>query len=151
MRGHDILLIKTRGELSRLYGLADLAVVGRERNIFEPACLGKPVLYFGDREAWENNGQALAALEKEKGAMPFTRDGLQAVLSDSSSASVMGASALRAYEQSKEQWVPEMRNAVVDFLLPFVLFRAMHGREDLFPTEPGPKNVAVPAMIENAA
>ena len=131
--------------------LADLAVVGSDRNIFEPASLGKPILYFGDRKAWRNNRDALDALEKENGAMSFPRVRLRAVLDDSSRIQEMGASAARAYRQSKEQRIPEMTEKIVDCLLPFVLFRALYGMKEPLPQEAAPQDAIAPAVFGQAA
>lgn len=151
MRDHDVLLVKTLGELSQLFGLADLVVVGNDRNIFEPASLGKPILYFGDQNSWKNNREALAALEREEGAMPFARFRLKTVLDDSSGIREMGSAALRAYALSKGKWLPEMREKVVDCLLPFVLFRAMYGMKEAIQQEPRSKYFEGPAALLDLA
>ncbi len=42
----DVVILNTMGELFDLMPVSDLAIVGHDRNIFEPAFLGVPVLYF---------------------------------------------------------------------------------------------------------
>ena len=42
----DVVILNTMGELFEFTRAADLAIVGHDRNIFEPALLGVPVLYF---------------------------------------------------------------------------------------------------------
>ncbi len=44
--GSDIVILNTMGELFNLMHAADLAIIGHDRNIFEPALLGVPILYF---------------------------------------------------------------------------------------------------------
>lgn len=42
----DIVILSTMGELFKFLKAADLAIVGHDRNLFEPAVLGVPILYF---------------------------------------------------------------------------------------------------------
>ncbi len=44
----DIVILNTRGELLSFFKTADLAIVGYERNLFEPAAAGVPILYFAE-------------------------------------------------------------------------------------------------------
>jgi len=50
---HDIVVLNTRGELLDFFKTANLAIVGHDRNLFEPISQAVPVLYF--RGMWSAN------------------------------------------------------------------------------------------------
>ncbi len=58
----DIVVLNTMGELFKFLGIADLAIVGHDRNIFEPALLGVPILYFGSPLNMSQNDKQMASL-----------------------------------------------------------------------------------------
>ena len=86
--GSDVVVLNTMGELFNFLKAADLAIVGHDRNIFEPALLGVPILYFGrplgmnerERELarwfklfWRKNRTAKRVLDKFGGAAQIRR------------------------------------------------------------------------------
>jgi hypothetical protein len=58
--GRDVVVLNTIGELLGLLAAADLAIVGMDRNLFEPASQGLPILYFDG--PWTNNQTELRLL-----------------------------------------------------------------------------------------
>lgn len=62
----EIVVLNTAGEILKLLAAADLAIVGHDRNIFEPASQGVPVLYFSG--TWLNNTTAKRLLDESGGA-----------------------------------------------------------------------------------
>lgn len=56
----DVVVLNTTGELFWLLGAADLAIVGMDRNVFEPASQGIPTLYFDG--PWANKRTELDLL-----------------------------------------------------------------------------------------
>ncbi|MDO8526116.1 MAG: hypothetical protein Q7T03_00340 [Deltaproteobacteria bacterium] len=62
----DILVLNTAGEMNRFMAVADVAIVGHDRNLFEAAWQGVPSLFFDG--SWEKNSTARMILEKEGGA-----------------------------------------------------------------------------------
>ncbi len=86
--GSDIVVLNTMGELFNFLKVADLAIVGHDRNIFEPALLDVPILYFSrplsmnerERELarwfnlfWRKNRTAKKMLDKFGGAARIRR------------------------------------------------------------------------------
>ncbi len=60
----DAVILNTTGEFFELMKAADLAIVGHDRNIFEPALLGIPILYFAQPINMRKNEEGLAKLFK---------------------------------------------------------------------------------------
>ncbi len=59
----DVVILNTQNELLRLVAIADLVVIGHDRNFVESISQGKfPIVMAGN---WANNGQALAYFKKE--------------------------------------------------------------------------------------
>ncbi len=63
----DFVVLNTYGELLKFFTVADLAIVGHDRNLFEPASQRVPILYFGGH--WSNNQTAKRVLDESGGAM----------------------------------------------------------------------------------
>lgn len=85
----DVVVLNTMGELGRFFAAADLAVIGHDRNLFEPAAFGVPALYFPEplrmtprqrsmvrlfRLAWRKNRTAKRLLDAAGGARPVRAD-----------------------------------------------------------------------------
>jgi tetratricopeptide (TPR) repeat protein len=105
MSGLNVLVLNTAGELLTLYAAADVAVVGNDRNILEPASQGKPVLYMdGD---WTNNGEARNALLAAGGAEVFSLERMTRLLRDHEDAVRMGARGLATVEDVKQVKIPQ--------------------------------------------
>lgn len=79
----EVVVLNTAGELSGFLGASDLALMGHDRNLFEPAVLGVPILYFNGPLkispkmkklmklfglAWRNNRMAKRLLDAAGGA-----------------------------------------------------------------------------------
>lgn len=60
--GSDISILNTVGELLYFMRAADLAIVGYDRNILEPALLGVPILYFRIPLRLSRKGKELARI-----------------------------------------------------------------------------------------
>lgn len=58
----DVVVLDTQGELMDLFAIADLAVVGANRNLMEPAAQGVPILYV--RGDWDCNMMAKTLLDE---------------------------------------------------------------------------------------
>ena len=84
----DVVVLNTVGELFDFLKAANLAIVGHDRNLFEPALLGVPILYFGrplsmnktERKLarlfklyWRKNRMAKRLLDEFGGATPIRR------------------------------------------------------------------------------
>lgn len=89
--GVDVVVLNTMGELFTLMRAADLAIIGHDRNIFEPAFLDVPILYFGNplslnkserklallfRLFWRKNRTAKKLLDRFKGAAQIRKPDL---------------------------------------------------------------------------
>jgi len=71
MGKHDVVLVTTKGELFKFIQSADITIVGLDRNIFEPASQGSPILYF--EGVWWNNGW-MRYLLTEQGAAAAVKE-----------------------------------------------------------------------------
>lgn len=60
----DVVVLNTMGELFNFLKVADLAIMGHDRNIFEPALLNVPILYFGSPLNMSQNDKKMADLFK---------------------------------------------------------------------------------------
>ncbi len=127
LKNNNVLIVNTRGELSVLYGLAHVTLIGSDRNIFEPAVMGKPILYFGKPDLWPNNRDALDALTQENGAAEFNPHLFESLMGDPQLRIEMGTAAKNAYEYTKDQQTPDAANKAVDQLLPVILIRTIFG------------------------
>ncbi len=56
----DIVILNTQGELRSFFAVADLAIVGENRNLFEPMSQEVPTLFFDGN--WTNNRSAINIL-----------------------------------------------------------------------------------------
>ncbi len=74
MNDKDILFLLTQGELDYFYSVADIAILGYDRNIMEPLSWGKQVLYFGS--SWRNNKEILDLGIRSGMAFNFSEDKL---------------------------------------------------------------------------
>ena len=63
---HQLVVLNTNGELIKFLSIGDLAIVGMDRNVFEPASQRIPILYFDG--PWYNNRLQIKLLSKFKGA-----------------------------------------------------------------------------------
>ncbi len=63
----EIIVLNTQGELLGLLPAADLALVGHNRNLFEPTSQGVPLLYFPG--PWDSNPTARELLRTSGGAL----------------------------------------------------------------------------------
>lgn len=96
MRERNILILNTMGELQKMYGLADVTVLGNDRNIFEPAVYAKPILIFdGD---WINNLEPKDLLLRADGARLFVREQLRQLVADDRQREEMGRRAVGVLE-----------------------------------------------------
>ncbi len=83
LSAYDVVVLNTAGELTHFYKIADLAIIGHDRNLFEPAQACVPILYFKGplnpnqtelrmlklfKLAWRKNKLARQMLDKTGGA-----------------------------------------------------------------------------------
>ncbi len=122
MSAHNMLIVNTQGELMALYGVSDVAVVGRDRNIMEPAGQGKPILYFGDDGQWFVNKEIWTALQSKGAILPFNQTNLALLMNDKDISNSLGKSAANVVEHAAREWIPATREEVLDHLLPLALW-----------------------------
>lgn len=115
LENNNILVLNTSGELSKMYAMADLAIVGSDRNVFEPISQNVAVLYFkGD---WQNNFDAIDALVTKKAVKVFNRGNLEALLrlgEQRRQMAIEGSIVLERY--IREKIVPEVELFAIQFI-----------------------------------
>ncbi len=124
----EIVVLNTRGELAHLFPAADLAILGHDRNLFEPAFQGLPILYFpAPRQedplaqrivdsfdlAWRNNRLPKLLLDRFGGARPiqprrFSQQ-IQAILDHPAP---MREATQKAVAEFKEKVIPPLRDSL---------------------------------------
>ncbi|MDE2028126.1 MAG: hypothetical protein KGJ11_06265, partial [Candidatus Omnitrophica bacterium] len=98
---HNVLILNTNGELREMYGLADVAVIGDDRNIFEPASQGAAVLYFeGD---WTYNKEGKEALSNGGAAEVFNFKNFLRLMADPKVSTQMGRHGLEVVNDYRTQ------------------------------------------------
>ncbi|MBF0504481.1 MAG: hypothetical protein HQL14_05185 [Candidatus Omnitrophica bacterium] len=101
VEGSNVLILNTDGELLKMYGLGNVAVIGSDRNIFEPASQQTPVLYFeGD---WKFNQEVKDALVQIGAAQVFSRKILERLMNAPDERAEMvkkGAMAVEKYRRN---------------------------------------------------
>lgn len=98
---NNVLILNTVGELLKMYSVADVAIIGNDRNIFEPASQKAAVLYFEGN--WQNNKEAKQALIKVGAAQLFSKENLEKLLADFSLTEKMAKKGLEAVEAYKKE------------------------------------------------
>ena len=101
VKNNNVLILNTSGELLRMYALADIAIVGNDRNIFEPASQKTAVLYFDG--SWQNNRSAKEALVEAGSTQVFSKENMKRLLSSSNEAEKMGEKGLEAVRSYKKE------------------------------------------------
>lgn len=96
VRTNNVLILNTIGELLKMYALANIAIVGNDRNIFEPASQQTAVLFFDG--SWQNNWDAKDALVKTGAARIFSKENLERLLNSSEETAEMGEKGTDAVE-----------------------------------------------------
>ena len=91
---NNVLVLNTAGELIKMYALADVAIVGNDRNIFEPASQRAAVLYF--EGSWQNNRDAQEALLETGAAQVFNKENLERLINAPDDARKMAERGLKA-------------------------------------------------------
>ena len=99
--GNNVLILNTTGELLKMYALADVAIVGNDRNIFEPASQKAAVLYF--EGSWQNNKDAKEALVEAKAAQVFSRTHLELLINTPDNTRQMAEKGLKAVRDYKKE------------------------------------------------
>ena len=126
VKSNNVLILNTAGELLKMYALANLAIVGHDRNIFEPASQEAAVLYFDG--SWTNNRDGKDSLVNLGAAKVFSKENLEELINSSDETAEMGkkgAEAVEAYRsevQSKTQEFvfqiigarPQLRKSLID-------------------------------------
>lgn len=105
--GRDVIILDTIGELSSVYGSADLCIIGGSfiprggQNLFEPASWSKPVIcgpHMGNFPLAAGFFQEGAAITTEREGLKST---MESLLSDSARAEEMGRKAKALYLQNR--------------------------------------------------
>jgi len=112
--GNNVLILNTSGELLKMYSLADVAIVGNDRNIFEPASQRTAILYF--EGSWQNNSEAKNALVEAGAAKEFNRDNLESLMDnpeESMQSAERGLEAVRAYRQEVQSKAEEFSSQII--------------------------------------
>jgi 3-deoxy-D-manno-octulosonic-acid transferase len=103
-----VVVVNTQGELLPFMAAADMAIVGFDRNLFEPASQGLPVLYFGG--PCRSNKTAMRLLTETGGAREIAPGRflhqIEDILADPSS---MIAGAEVAIRRFKQEVIPSVR------------------------------------------
>ncbi|MBI4707624.1 MAG: HEAT repeat domain-containing protein, partial [Candidatus Omnitrophica bacterium] len=116
MSEKDVLILYTTGELLKMFAIADLCIVGEDRNIFEPAGLVKPILYFpGD---WLFNLSAKDFISRRKGALKFSLQNFKKLMADPAAA---GARAFNTYIGFKNKYNQQAADTSAVLLLSQIL------------------------------
>jgi 3-deoxy-D-manno-octulosonic-acid transferase len=101
VKNNNALILNTSGELLRMYALADVAIVGNDRNIFEPASQKKAILYFDG--SWGNNKDAKKILVEAGAAEIFSKERLGELINTPDRAKKMGVDGLEAVEAYRKE------------------------------------------------
>ena len=101
VRSNNVLILNTSGELLRMYALADVAIVGNDRNIFEPASQKTAVLYFDG--SWHNNKDAKEALAETGTAQIFSKEHLDELIETFDKAEKMAGDGFEAVEAYRKE------------------------------------------------
>lgn len=109
MRGKQALLLNTIGELHTVYALGNACFVGRSHHIFEPASVGKPVLYF-DGDWGAVNQMAKDSLVNAGGALVFNRKNLQLLINNTKQAKMIGEKGYGVIRELREKDIPDATN-----------------------------------------
>lgn len=100
VKSNNVLILNTSGELLGMYALADIAIVGNDRNIFEPASQKTAVLYFDGN--WNNNRDAKDVLAAAEAVQVFSKENLERLMTSPAETGEMankGLEAVRAYKK----------------------------------------------------
>ncbi len=82
MKGRNVLLLKTQGELMPFYALPDaIGLISPDHNLLEPGSQGSPVFYFS-QGGYYNNAKVKAALVGAGGALEFSAQRLKDMVND---------------------------------------------------------------------
>jgi len=111
---NNVLILNTAGELLKMYALADVAIVGNDRNIFEPASQKAAILYF--EGSWQNNRDAKEALVETGAAYVFSRENLERLINTSDDAKEMverGLKAVAAYKKEVQSKAEEFALQII--------------------------------------
>ncbi len=129
---HDIIILNTASELLHFFKIANLAVMGHDRNLFEPACLDIPIIYFKrplnmnseERRilglfnlGWRKNKIAKRLMDQTGGAIPIhptrLKDQMMHVLNHPEKMILRTRQAVRRLNR---EIVPVYRRRVLDLL-----------------------------------
>ncbi len=116
MGDFDVVVLATQGEFLKFLSVADLALIERNRNLFEPASQGVPILYFDGY--WGDNVTAQTLLDMHGGAIKIDEGNLfnqmEEALNDPEKNIQGGKAALKAFN---EEFVPFARFSLRAILL----------------------------------
>lgn len=101
IENNNVLILNTSGELLNMYALADIAIVGSDRNIFEPASQRIATLYFNG--SWHNNSDVKDSLIKEIACLAFSKENLERLLNTPQEREQMAKNGLKAVELYRKE------------------------------------------------
>lgn len=128
MQGKDILILDTRLELPQIFAIADLCIVGDDRNILEPAAQNKAVLYMpGD---WRQNKEAKDEMTKSGAAAEFSQENLASLLTDSEMRQHMESRSLEVVKRFNNEIIPPLARNAQTSILPGILLKGIRRLKD---------------------
>jgi len=136
----DVVVLNLRGEILELLKAADLAIIGVDRNIFEPASTGVPVLFFGNDNEWPINKLA-KDLVVESGAATSIEDSqlafqINSILTNQNDIHTqMSEGAKKAIERFDNEIIPPTRFYTSIFLAAAVLRNVLNKDKDQVPVK----------------
>lgn len=145
LSGHNMLFLNTAGELLKFYAIADVAIIGHDRNLFEPASQGVATLTF--EGAWSNNKEPVEALTEANSMQYFSRDALENLVNNLELQRVMGKNAQRVVRDYQQRVRAEAENSA---LLMSIMLSMLHSSSSAIQEDKG-LDVSLPGEHTSAA
>ncbi|MFH0754391.1 MAG: hypothetical protein V2A70_07485 [Candidatus Omnitrophota bacterium] len=114
VQGHNVVVLNTKGELQKVYALSTVAVVGSDRNIFEPIIQKVVSLYFEGR--WGSNTDAKNFLLKMGAIKSFSKENLERLLGRPPEAAEMIARGVETLKEIRSESVLRAREFMLQII-----------------------------------
>lgn len=108
---NNILVLNTQGELPKMYSIANVALVGEDHNLIEPACMSAAILYFGGD--WFFNNESLRRLEQNNAGVQYGPAELKHLLDEPNAAALMGQRAEEVAQSYREEISAKVRETAL--------------------------------------
>ncbi|MBI4706535.1 MAG: hypothetical protein HY761_01220 [Candidatus Omnitrophica bacterium] len=122
----DAPLVLKQGELLKSYALADVCIVGSDRNILEPSSQRKLVLYFSGY--WRSNQQAKDMLVSSGGAIEFNQDNLSLAVNNPQITQELGEKGFKIVQEFKNKIIPQTTDIAAIFGLSLLIKKVAQQR-----------------------